>query len=167
MTIFSGLVRLDTELITLAQCSAGALLALHGLCEQQGESRIFNSHDLRELLGYGALSCIMERFAPENDQEGAIHYFNRAYKESGFALDDYSDFIPGWSIFNQGDLSLRKYYPLVYSVTDLFYFSWPLGSRAGRFAHWPEALSSAVGHALRRLMDSTLVRSEFSKNKTF
>ena len=88
--------------ISLAECSAGALLSLHGLCEQQGESRICNALDLRELLGYGGLSCILQKYGPDESEEGAIHYFNKLYKDIGFANENYEELIPGWSLFNQG-----------------------------------------------------------------
>ena len=98
---------MDVSKISLAQCAAGGLLALHGLCEQQGESRKFNASDLRELLGYGALSCIMSKYAPEGDEEGAIHWFNHLYKESGFAVSPYEELIPAWSLFNQREWLLK------------------------------------------------------------
>ena len=95
---------MDTDQISLAVCSAGALLSLHRLCEQQGESRICNALELREHIGYGGLSCIIEKYAPDDSEEGAIFYFNRLYKEIGFAMDNYDELIPGWSLFNQGNV---------------------------------------------------------------
>ena len=97
-----ALIRLDVNRISLAECAAGALLALHGLCEQQDFSHYFNAVELRELIAYGGLKCIREKSGDSTAELGDIHHFNRLYSRIGFNIVETDEFIPGWSLFNQG-----------------------------------------------------------------
>ena len=104
MTHLLALIRLDVGRISLAECAAGALLALHGLCEQQDYSQHFNAVELRELIAYGGLKCIREKSEDANAELGEIHYFNKLYQRIGFNIVETQEYIPGWSLFNQGNI---------------------------------------------------------------
>ena len=106
---FLALIRLDVEKISISECAAGALLALQGLCEQQDYSHPFNASELRELIAYGGLKCIREKSDESGNELGDIHHFNQLYEKIGFGATAYREFIPGWSIFNQGLLPLLSF----------------------------------------------------------
>ena len=75
---------------------------MHGLCEQQDSSHPFNAGELRELIAYGGLKCIREKSNNPEGELGDIHHFNELYRRIGFEMSHTEEYIPGWSIFNQG-----------------------------------------------------------------
>ena len=99
---FLGLIRVSTHELTLGECSALVLLAFQGLCEQNGTSHLLCPFDARELVGYGALTTIKRKMGIEYSAGGEIAAFNACCRKIGVALQNNNEFLPHYSIFNQG-----------------------------------------------------------------